>query len=312
MSELSSSEFFNQVYQHYQDEEYMQAFDMLMREGHHFSKQNQKLYFWRTCLAAKTGKIQQAIDFLEEAIEAGHWYPEKQLREETDLEQLQGIPSFENLVVICQERQIVAQTQATADLITVEPNIPPPWPLLIALHGHNSNAEVSLEHWNSIASQGWLLALPQSSQIIGSNAYTWSDFEAAEKEIRNHYAALKEQYTIDPKQVVIGGFSIGSGLAIIMALKGVFKTCGFIAVAPYLPDIDQVIELAGEGGGQKMRGYIIVGEEDEVCYKGAKTLATRLRAQNFSCELEVRSGLGHNYPRDYGDTLPQILDFIVQ
>jgi predicted esterase len=310
MRQLTFSELFHQMYQLYQNEQYAQAFDLVTREAVHFPEQIQKIYFWRVCLACRMDETKLALDLLNEAVEAGHWYAERSLRGDADLEPLQGLPEFEQLVKICLEQYTIAQTQATPRLITRQPkNSPPlPWPLLLALHGNNSNAEMTADGWDSVTSMGWHLALPQSSQVFEPNTYTWEDRALAKREIQNHYTALREQYPLAPEQVVIGGFSLGGGLAIELVLSKAIEARGFIAVGPYIPDIDHLVSLVESGQANEMRGYIIVGEQDEICYKDSQILAARLRANDFPCELEIHSHLGHEYPSEFDKALTRALE----
>ncbi|NIN94523.1 MAG: hypothetical protein GTO49_06030, partial [Anaerolineae bacterium] len=120
-SNLTFSELLNQAFQLYKDKEYAQALDLVNREFPHFPEKANRLYFWRACLESLTGQTDLALDTLEEAVEAGYWYNEGQLREDSDLDPLQGLPRFEGLVEICLERQVTAQAEAAPSLITLEP-----------------------------------------------------------------------------------------------------------------------------------------------------------------------------------------------
>ncbi len=317
MSKLTFLELMNQAFQLYKAEEYDQALDLVTREFPHFPEQAHRLYFWRACLACQTDQTEQALDLLEEAVEAGYWYNGTQLREDEDLDPLQGLPRFEKLVEVCLERQAAAQALAAPHLTTLEPvgtspTDGPPWPLLLTLHGNNSTAEVAAEHWSAATSLGWLVALPQSSQVVGPEAFGWNDWEWARDEIQSHDVALRERHSIDGKRVVLGGFSMGGGLAVWLALTGAIRARGFILVGPYVPDMDQLISSIEPDAVGRLGGYIIVGEEDEVCHEISLSLAEILSVQGIPCELEIHPGLAHEHPPGFEKSLARALEFILQ
>ena len=122
MSNLTYPELLNQVQQLYNDKRYSEALDLINHEVPNFPEQMYRLYFGRACLESLMGQTDQALDTLEEAVEAGYWYNQQQLREDSDLDPLQGLPKFEGLVEICLERQATAQAEAAPSLITLEPS----------------------------------------------------------------------------------------------------------------------------------------------------------------------------------------------
>ena len=111
-------------------------------------------------------------------------------------------------------------------------------PLLIALHGNLSTAEAELVHWRPTVSAGRMLAMPQSTRVDEDGKYIWNPPGINEwpiEEIQAHYNGLLKEYSIDPENVIIAGFSMGAALAAWMALHGFIKARGFILVSPYLP-----------------------------------------------------------------------------
>jgi dienelactone hydrolase len=271
------------------------------------------LYYWQVCLASRTNQTEWALDHLAEALDVGHWYNERQLRQDEDLKPLQGLPRFEALVSQCLERQAAAQAQAAPRLLTLEPaGISPtgsiPW--LLALHGNNSQAETAAEQWRPAASLGWLVALPGSSQVTGPNRYGWNDWERAKGEIQSHVTVLLERHPLDQERGVVGGFSMGGGLAAWLALSGVIRVRGFILVGAFVPDMEQLVGSMETHAAHKLRGYIIVGEEDDECYAISPALAEHLKVHGIPCELEVHPKLAHDFPPDFEKSLARALEYI--
>ena len=320
MNNLTFSDLRAQLFQLYQSGEYAQALDLATRAASRFPTEALRIYYWRICMASLIKETALALQLLEEALEAGFWYAEAQLREDPDLQSLQGLPRFEQLVEICRKRQAEAQARAAPALITLQPEGQcqadrQPCPLLLAFHGNNRDAEYSAGFWRSAVSKGWLLALPQSSQVGGPDGYVWNDRDWAVREIQEHVATLCEQYAVDPDRVVVAGFSMGGELAIWLALSGTIEVCGFIAVGPvgpYMNEPDNWVPLIEASQARGLRGYMVVGEQDIFCYEGTQALAAMLRSRNIPCELEVHPNLGHDFPPEFQQSLIRALDFILQ
>jgi hypothetical protein len=314
---LTFSDLSNRAQQLYNAKKYAEALDLVTREAPNFPEQTHRLYFWRVCLAARSGETDLALEQLEEAVEAGYWYNQQQLQEDPDLISLQGLSRFERLARTCLERQTAAQAEAVPDLLTLEPKAissaaRPPWPLLLALHGNNSSAPETTAHWQPATSLGWLVALPGSSQVGGPDAYVWNDWEWAREEIQSHQVALRERYDIDQERVVLGGFSMGGGLALWLALTGAIKAQGIVLVGPWVPDMDQIVSLMPEGEARRLRSAIIVGENDEPCFEASLTLAEHLKAHGIPCNLEVNTDLAHQYPPDFEVVLARALEYVLR
>ena len=320
MSNLTFSDLETQLYQLYQSGEYAQALDLATREASRFPTEAWRVTYWRICMASLMNETALALQLLEEALGSGIWYAEAQLREDPDLQPLQGLPQFEQLVEVCRKRQAEVQAQAAPALITLQPEGQcqaglQPCPLLLALHGNTKTAENSLGFWRSAVSKEWLLALPQSSQVRGSDGYVWNDRDWAAREIQEHYAILCEQYAVDPDRVVVAGFSLGGELAIWLAMSGTIEARGFIAVGPagpYMREPDNWVPLIEASQARGLRGYLVVGEQDVFCYEGTQALAAMLRSRNIPCELEVHPNLGHDFPPEFQQSLIRALEFVLQ
>jgi hypothetical protein len=169
MGELTMKEFGQEYFRLSSEGAHAQAYKLVTREAGRFPERAQGSYYnWRMCSACLMGDGALALQLLKEALAAGHWYDEAGLREDTDLASLQGLPEFERLVELSLRRRSEALAQAKPMLQTFEPEgQPQPYPLLLALHGNISNLEESARYWRLATAHGWLVAAPQSSQVMG-------------------------------------------------------------------------------------------------------------------------------------------------
>jgi len=318
MSDSAFNALLTQAYGLYRQGEYASALDLITRQADHFPERGQTLYFWRMA-----GDTPLALRLLAEALEAGHWYPERQLRQDEDLRPLQGLPEFERLAETSRQRYATAQALAKPELLVLPPApaaTGEPLPLLLALHGNMNTAAASADFpgprgvaragWRPATQWGWLVALPQSSQVGGPDAYVWDDRDWAGREVQGHYASLAAQYLVDRARGVLAGFSLGGETAIWLALTAAIPARGFIAVAPGGPmtrQPDAWAPLIEASPARGLRGCLVLGEQDVPNCENGLVLAALLHARGIPCEVEVHPDLGHDFPPGFAHSLGRAL-----
>jgi predicted esterase len=309
MSETTWDTMQREFWRLYGSAAYAEALDLVTRHERLFTNR-EHFYNWKMCMAARANNAPLAISTLQDAVDAGLWFSRAVLHDDADLASMQGRPEFERLAAICEQRYASAAAQSKPELLLVEPpHAAPPYPLLVALHGNNSNATASAEFWRPATERGWLLALPQSAQLAAREAFVWNDRERGIRQVSDQVAALNAEF--DPDRVVVGGFSMGGGLAIELGLGAGFASRGFVAVGPYLPDVAALGQLIDSGPARGRRGYIVVGDQDDPCYQVSLDVAALLKEHGISCELEVHPGLGHVFPPEFPQSLERALCFVL-
>jgi predicted esterase len=314
VGKLTMKEFEQEYFRLYSEGAHAQAYELVTREAGRFPEWAQGSYYnWRMCAACLIGDSALALQLFAEALATGHWYDEAGLREDADLASLQGLPEFDRLVELSLRRRAEALAQAKPMLRTFKPEGQlQPYPLLLALHGNISNLEESAHYWRQATAQGWLVAAPQSSQVMGRGTYGWNDRGWAVREIEQHMNALHAQYPIDSERIVVAGFSMGGGLATWLALSQVVPARGWIGVNAFLPDVEGALPLVDLARRQRLRAYLIASQRDAACYAIARRLAAILPPRGIQCELELHPDLGHNFPPEFEHSLIKGLDFIMQ
>ena len=183
--------------------------------------------------------------------------------------------------------------------------------MLLGLHGNSQNARLAALDWQPISAKGWLLACVQSSQLMTSDAYIWNDLARGTADVQELYQTLNTRDAIDPEHVVLGGFSMGGGLAIHLAVTGAIKARSFIVVGPYLPDLEPLKPYLDTAAANGLRGYIVMGlqEAPEFQERIRKTDAF-LNMHGIPCELEEHPEIAHSFPADFEQTLDKALAFL--
>jgi predicted esterase len=265
--------------------------------------------FWAACLYCRTGRPDEAMKKLEEALEKGAWWGESALQD-GDLKPLWERPDFERLKEICRERHAAAAKNSRPDLLLLEPENAgsgASLPLILALHGWGGEMRSFAARWDLPGIRdSYILAFPQSSQICGLNLYNWDNRELAVQEIGDVCGRLALRNGVGPKQTVVAGFSQGGTLAIILGSK--LHCAGFIAIVPGVNDVVALVEQCGENKDGR-RGCIITGDQD-YGYTATVELAAALEQNGLPCRLLTVAGMGHEIPEDFPSLLRQAVNFV--
>ena len=313
MAPEKEPEVFGFAYRLYQQEQFRQAYDLLTDVLEKYPGDRRRLFEWRVSMAARMGEPALAESILGQALDEGNFYNEFSLRKDADLKDLQGRPVFEKMVERDLQMLASAQCRARPALTMIEPleNQADRVPMLMALHGNNSNGESQQGYWSPLAEKRWLVAIPQSSQVGGNGVFVWNDQAIAEKEIIAHYRALSSKFALDLERTIISGFSMGGYTALVAAIRQYFPVSGFLAVAPYIGDLQNFEKILNKNKSLKLRGYFLLGEEDEHCTPAAIQLHEMLKQRDIACGLEVFPGVGHAFPEDYRSAIDRAIHFIL-
>lgn len=301
------------VGQLYGAEEYVAAFDLMFAARGSYPDDQHEFRYWCTCLAARAGSTQEALDLVEAELMEGGWFSQAQLREDDDLDSLQGLPRFERLAEECLARQQRAQAKSAAALFQkFPPGVRPSHastPTLLALHGNQQNGRHALKTWDPITHHGYRLAALQSSQLVSHESYSWNDWERAAHDLQQHLPAILEH--ADADYTILGGFSMGAGFALQQSLAvDDLRAEGFIGVGTFLPDIDILQPLLMDIRPDTLRCFLVVGGLDDPCFEVSQQVAHLLEARDQPCILEVHPGLVHDFPVDFAQSLSRALAFI--
>ena len=262
---------------------------------------------------AASGLPAEALATLEHAVAQGCRYKKEWLTENPRLASLTTLPAFAELVQVASARYDEAAVAAKPHLTFLMPDRLPDafgYPLLMVLHGNNSNVAETAPFWAPMGDQGWVVAVPQSTEIGASpDSYTWNDRERTASQLDLQLERVGRATQIDASRIVIAGFSMGGLQAIALTLTKRIKARGFIAVAAWLPQIEEFTKLVEGGAGKMLRGYVLVGEQDP-SREGAASLVDLFTAHKLRAQLDLRPGLGHAYPDDMTETLAKALAFV--
>lgn len=308
----SFANFRTDVFRLHEQGQYDRALELVAREAATFPEETSGITLWRICLLARRGDTNAAIETMARAVETGWWRAERILRRDEDLAQLQGLPEFERLVSGCRGREQAAQAHAKPDLTVLAPDSAPPatgYPLLVAFHGFGGNLADFGAAWQRVPDQGWLVALPQASQVVDWEGFSWDDWELAAAQLQEHYRALCRSYRIDASRVVLAGFSQGGTIATWLALCGLPAAgAGVFAIVPGARHPETFLEPA-RACKIRPRVYIVMGHRDFAA-GGVRRFVATLESAGIPITVDERPDLDHELPPNLEETAARALEFI--
>src|SRR5437899_354406 len=316
----------DQIFDLYNDRKYREALEVAFQAKEKFPKRHAKTSYWIGCLQSRLGESKEALQTLEKASKDGIWWPDQALLMEPDLEPLQSRPEFKAILAESQRLKQRALLTAKPGMIVLTPRSFSPeekYSLIIALTPRVGHPGEFAEHWNGARSQGFLLAVPHSSQPISSEEYCWDDPERSEHDVALAYEQVRDKYNIDPSKVIVAGFAKGAALAIYLTLNRTFPCRGFIAVATsdwVAPEdkpesqrdhpSEALAPFIGAKDVRGLKGVVIMGEKDTFLPK-VKMLLEGMIERGFNCKTDVVENLGHEFPADFDRRLESATNFLL-
>ncbi|MPN51223.1 hypothetical protein SDC9_198865 [bioreactor metagenome] len=130
------------------------------------------------------------------------------------------------------------------------------------------------------------------------------------EELKSHYAAISKNSKVDQERTVISGFSKGGHAALVAAFQQVFPIRGYIGVAPYFNNVDEIFASLNVQANTQVRCYFLLGEDDADCTAGALAMQEKLTTAGVACGVEIFPGVAHDFPADATAAIQRALDFI--
>ena len=300
----------------YAEEKYNEIIEIIDEEGGRFPAEGIYLKYWQITMAARAKKYELVFHFMDNLIDSGLWISYQLLVSSPSLEDLQELLEYRSRV----EKMGVLQTKEVSQLLPLltlrkSDEMAKTYPLLIGLHQERALALSSIKFFQPVASQGWLVGVPQSSQAMWSGAYVWEDRDLVQREIENHIVTLKASYPVDTRRIIIAGHRNGGEIAAWLPLSGGVSARGFIAInpsGPYTEDLTRWTKLLQARFPGKIRGAYIFSEDTPAAgLKKGEQLVQLFNSLDVACRFEVVPGVGQDYDPAYDDPIKRAVDFIL-
>ncbi|MCM1991837.1 hypothetical protein [Oceanirhabdus seepicola] len=193
------------------------------------------------------------------------------------------------------------------------------YPLFFNLHGDGENIQKHMEFWKpeKFHDREFIVVYIQSSQVSHHNGYAWEKrgvdiecYDSAYREIKKCYDDISNEYSIDEKSIIIGGFSGGATASIDIVMNNSIPLKGFISLCSEKPKsfTKENVEKALHRG---VKGVFMEGKED-LPMKEVEEMMKGFKDVEVPYEYYINDGIGHWYPEDLNDKLEQAIDFILK
>lgn len=265
------------------------------------------------CVYALSGDKENALKRLEEAVQRGFADPDLFMADD-DLKLVREAPQFKELAERVRRNadrrfeSFKKRADNAKPLVIVPDGLDKsrPAPLIIALHGYGASGKDISGAWKSVAAQrGAILLCPQGVNAA-ADGFEWGNPREAEYIVLRALDQIARDYQIDPRRVVLSGFSQGGYMAFYLGAKYPQRFPGVIPVAGLY---NQTVKLADAPPEKQARFVILVGEKDNVLPQCRRAAADFEKA-NLRCKLNVYEGVGHAFPKERDAELNKALDFL--
>lgn len=307
---MTFQELTDEMMQLYAEGRHSEALEIVQKNADDFPEQSARTTFWKMCLLSLCNRPEEVLSVFQQGLNNGLWWAERQFLD-SDLDAVRDLPEFKRLMAVSQKKYEGARKPIERDQTILVPDEPASgmYPLLIALHGGNGNKESNLEYWEVARQKGWLALSPQSTQPLFPGAYSWIDGEQGVDDLVLYIGKISKEYAIDPRRIIIAGFSQGGGMAIYAALSGKIKVHGFIGIGTYWADPNSLTPFAREA--KSVRGYFITGAKDRTLDK-IRDIQKILEENDIPFAEELHSDLGHEFPPDFESSFDKAIKFILE
>jgi hypothetical protein len=261
-----------------------------------------QIYNFLYCLAAASGKKEEALCWLEEAvINEKYWY-RPEVFEDTDLESLFGEERFELCKAISKERYLTAE-KAAKTICT--------WPgktsdnILLALHGNQQNIQMSKQYWEFMKKSGYQVEYIQSNELDSYQLYRWEDSGNGYRQLDKVCSEIEwNNYNTR----ILAGFSSGCNVILKTILEGKI-TCDYILLqSPWIPVINDEMESILEAlKNKKIRVLMICGDCDEDCALLAQVFHQNATEKKIDIRTVWVEGLSHDFPDSFQDIVKEYI-----
>jgi predicted esterase len=169
-------------------------------------------------------------------------------------------------------------------------------------------AEDVIDQW--AGASDLLMVAPHSTQSFDMRTDCWDDAAIGEADVSRAVEHAVTDFLGARPPLIVGGFSQGAGLAVILAATGrLVGARGCIAVAPSAHRASEVIG-ADPRPPDGLRVVMLVGSL-EPHLDDCQRLAERLRSAGAHVKLDVIDGIGHDYPSDFAQRLPAAVEWVL-
>ena len=182
------------------------------------------------------------------------------------------------------------------------------YPLLIVMHGGTGNFYRTYENWQSGVIKDKFITVYTQGRYYRDSFFRSYGNEGID-DIKEIYAQVRNNYSVDTSSVILAGQSAGGELSLNL-INGHVQAKGLFLAFPVKPS-DFDFSRAQKLNTSSERIYMVCGEQDKRFYPGQAELSNLLDSANVENKVIHYPELGHGFPADFEHQLDLGLEFIL-
>lgn len=293
----------NKTFELLGDQGVQQAYDYIIGNKDKVSTCSSQVYNYLYCLAALCGKKDEALSWLEEAINLKEYWYRPEVFEDSDLDSLRDDARFDACKAVSDKRYLEAEKHAktvcTWNAVTKNH-------LVLALHGNQQNIQICRDNWDFLNRYSYQVEYLQSRELDSYQLYRWEDDGDGDAQLEQAVESIKwDQY----KSQTLCGFSAGCNVILTALANGKLRCKNVILQSPWIPVIEQRLEEVLQALKAKEIGVLVIcGDQDEDCQPLTETFVNKAKEHNVNIQDVWIEGLSHEFPEDFEEIVKQYLE----
>lgn len=274
-----------------------------------------ELRFNHLSITAKLGQDDQVMDLLESYLAKNQWFSTWFLKRIPELKAYENLPRYRRIVRATEEKEArYWQSKTMQPIVQAPTSAQPPYPLLIAMHGNGFNSQHSATQWGCAAQAGWLVFYPLAKRLVGYGLHWWDAHGENCAIIAEQADEIIQQYPIDYNRVILGGFSKGGEVAMVLALQGWLGAKGFITIGAggyyhMEPELWNPLLKSITPG---LRGVAMYSPYDLERVEGENQTLEMMQTAGIEIQLVKYPAEGHVFPEDFPDRFIKASKFVLR
>lgn len=301
---MDESKLLNAVLEILEDKGAEQAYNYLAANQSSVTVKNRsQIYNFLYCLAAVSGKKEEALSWLEEAVITKKYWYRPEVFDDSDLDILKGEERFKRCKKTSQERylnaEMTAKTQCTwKDKLSDK--------ILLALHGNQQNIHMTKTHWEFMRQSGYQVEYIQSCELDSYQLYRWEDNGSGAEQLGRVCSEISWN---DYSTRILCGFSAGCNVILKAILKDSI-TCDYIILqSPWIPVVNEEMDkILAALQQHNIKILMICGERDKDCAPLAEMLYQKATENKIDIEAVWIKDLSHDFPENFQDIVKEYIN----
>lgn len=300
---INENQLLNTTLEIYENEGMENAYEYIKGNYNDLKIISSQVYNFLYCLASTCGKVEEALEWMEEAIvDKGLWY-RPEVFEDEDLDSLRLLDRFKEYKDISDKKYRKALNAVKTECTwsnKASDN------LLLVLHGNQQNNDISKEYWSDVEDNDWQIEYLQSSEIDSFNLFRWNDEGNGPKQVEEVIERIDwNKYG----KRALAGFSAGCNTILRLLEKKEIDLDKIILISPWIPSLneDKEDKVFEQLKNLDIEVLLICGEKDEDCLPLCDKFIKKANKYNVNITNHIIDGLNHDYPENFDKIINNFL-----